>query len=407
MVMTNLYNLADKAYGNSHRYYVDGNPVVADVYDGSAWRTILVGGLNAGGRGYYALDVTDPANPKGLWEFSDSDMGLSYGDPVIAKNKAGTWTVALTSGYNNTTGDGNGHLYVLNAVTGSQLVKLNTMVSGSTPAGTAATPSNLGKINAWVDDAKDNTAKRFYGGDMLGNVWRFDFDDNIAPSGNEAFLLGKAQDGSGVAQPITVSPLLSLVGSGSTTYAVVTVGTGRYLGSSDLADTQRQSLYTFKDKLDTTSLGALRNNAAMVHQVMDSSHNITSASAIDWTTSVGWFVDFDQTAGERVNVEMDLQLGMATVATSVPTPTPCSPGGTSFLYFFGVDSGKILAVTPTTTLIVGLSNIMEGTNKTNPQMSTISIGNDGSFSRVQAPTTSGSGGGTVTARRTTWRELVN
>ena len=32
------------------------------------WRTVLVAGLNAGGRGYYALDVTDPDNPKALWE---------------------------------------------------------------------------------------------------------------------------------------------------------------------------------------------------------------------------------------------------------------------------------------------------------------------------------------------------
>jgi type IV pilus assembly protein PilY1 len=406
-VMPNLYNLADKAYEGAHRYFVDGNPVVADVYDGTNWRTILVGGFNAGGRGYYALDITDPTTPKGLWEYTEADLGYTYGDPVIAKNKAGTWIVAFTSGYNNTAGDGNGHLYVLNAVTGAFVSKTDTMVAVGVKAGSVATPSNLGKINAWVDDATDNTAKRFYGGDMLGYVWRFDFDDNIAPAGKEAFLLGRAQDALNNPQPITVSPLLSELGSGSTKFALVSVGTGRYLGQSDLGDTKIQSLYSFKDKLDTTSLGVFRNNAAMVQETMDTNHVQSSSTNIDWTTSVGWYIDFDKSSGERVNVEMDLQLGLITVATSVPTPTPCSPGGTSWLYFFGVESGRILGSSLSPTLIVGVGDILEGTNKSQATMSSLAAHADGSFSRTPAPTSTGSGGGTVQPRRTTWRELVN
>lgn len=408
LVMPNLYELADKSYGNRHRYFVDGNPVVADVHDGSAWRTILVGGFNAGGRGYYALDITDPTSPKGLWEYTDVDLGYTFSDPVIAKNRAGTWIVAFASGYNNTTGDGNGHLYILNAVTGALAVpKIDTMVAPFTKAGSPANPSNLGKINAWVDDAKDNTAKRFYGGDMLGNVWRFDFDNDIAPAGNEAFLIGRALDPSNAPQPITVAPLLSEVSAGASKFAVVTVGTGRYLGGADLADTQIQSLYSFKDKLDTTPINVLRNNAAMVRQTMDASHTVPSAQAIDWMTDLGWYIDFDQSAGERVNVEMDLQLGLITVATSVPTPTPCSPGGTSWLYYFGVDSGKILASHSSATLIVGLGNILIKTNSTTPQLSTITVGSDGSVGSNIGPGGRGVPPGGVVPRRTTWRELVN
>lgn len=58
----------------SHRYSVDGAVAVGDVNIGpqevivrpdepdyvSAWRTVVVGGLRRGGRGYYALDVTQP-----------------------------------------------------------------------------------------------------------------------------------------------------------------------------------------------------------------------------------------------------------------------------------------------------------------------------------------------------------
>ena len=47
-----------------HHMYVDSSPRVADVYfDGTAWRTIVVGGLGKGGNSYYALDLTDPTPP--------------------------------------------------------------------------------------------------------------------------------------------------------------------------------------------------------------------------------------------------------------------------------------------------------------------------------------------------------
>ena len=70
-VLPNLYKLADDNYKrDGHQFYVDGTPVAGDVWNGSAWRTIVVGGLNAGGKGYYALDVTNPgATPTPLWEF--------------------------------------------------------------------------------------------------------------------------------------------------------------------------------------------------------------------------------------------------------------------------------------------------------------------------------------------------
>ena len=42
--------------------------------------------------------------------------------------------------------------------------------------GDAATPSGLAQINNYVDNVDiDNTTLRAYGGDVLGNIWRFDF----------------------------------------------------------------------------------------------------------------------------------------------------------------------------------------------------------------------------------------
>jgi type IV pilus assembly protein PilY1 len=149
-VLPNLISLADKNYSGNHRYYVDGSPVPSDVYDpaSGSWRTLLVGGLNDGGRGYYALDVTDPDNPKALWEFSNANVGLTYGNPIISKLINGTWIVAVTSGYNNVNpGDGVGRLFLLNANSGALLDTISTGV------GSPTTPSGLGKITAWVNDS--------------------------------------------------------------------------------------------------------------------------------------------------------------------------------------------------------------------------------------------------------------
>ena len=45
-----------------HQMFVDSTPVVADVDIGGTWKTVLVGGLGKGGKGYYAIDITEPAS---------------------------------------------------------------------------------------------------------------------------------------------------------------------------------------------------------------------------------------------------------------------------------------------------------------------------------------------------------
>jgi type IV pilus assembly protein PilY1 len=363
MVMPNLYRLADANYDVNHRYFVDGTPIIGDVYHGGSWRTILVGGLGAGGRGYYALDITDPANPRSLWEFSvanDNDLGLTFGNPVITKNKAGVWVVAFSSGYNNVSpGDGNGHLFVRNAVTGAAIDKFSTFVSPGTPAGTAGSPSELGKINAWLDIESDNTARRMYGGDMKGNLWRFDFDDNIAPTGKDVLLLGRALTPGGAAQPITTIPILTKIGN-SNALPAVAVGTGRYLGATDVGDQTLQSIYVFKDNLAATGLGTLRSNASMVQQTMVdavvdavNTRRVANPAAVDWATHQGWYVDLSLTPGERVNVDMQ-QTGVNLLAVgNTPSPSACNGGGTSWRFNFNVQNGQIIDAKYLPALLVG------------------------------------------------------
>jgi len=434
MVMPNLYRLASADYSNNHRYFVDGTPTVADICPGAPastctgtqWKTILVAGLNGGGRGYYALDITDPANPKALWNFTVADqanLGYTYGNPVVAKRKdncttlggvttctGGTWVVAVTSGYNNVSpGDGKGHLFILNAYTGVQLEDIVTS------AGDTTTPSGLAKINAWINVPGDNTAERYYGGDLLGNVWRFDIDNQVPPAGKEALLL--AQLG-GVdlttVQPITIKPeLVELVDGGGNSHAVVQVATGRYLGLSDLPNTDQQSVYALKDSLTATGLGLVRTPGVLVKQTLTTytsggnSYRQSTNNPVDWASKSGWYVDLNpggDSPGERVNIDMNMQQTTLSVTGNVPDTNACNIGGYSWLYYFNFQTGYLAPLAgikdTANSLIAGTTQIQDLTGKTH----TIITHTDGSVTiqdDVAPPAPLG------VSRRVSWRELTN
>jgi Tfp pilus tip-associated adhesin PilY1 len=170
---------------------------------------------------------------------------------------------------------------------------------------------------------------RAYGGDMLGNIWRFDF----SPSAT-ATLLGTAKDSSNNPQPITIRPeLAELDGK-----PFVMVGTGRFLGAADVSDTQHQSVYGLRDPLTTPGpvyADPLRNSLRpmAISQTGTGSTAVRTASCTgstsDCARDAGYVLDLPE-AGERVNVEMKLVLGALVFASNVPESVPCSVGGHSW-----------------------------------------------------------------------------
>ena len=127
-VYHNLIHLTDPNY--THRFFVDGPPVVMDVCRTTAcanesdWRTMLVGNLRAGGRGIYALDITDPDNfseQDVMWEFTsldDQDLGYTFSQPEIVKMNNDRWAVVIGNGYRSDeagrqTGSGDPAIFIL------------------------------------------------------------------------------------------------------------------------------------------------------------------------------------------------------------------------------------------------------------------------------------------------------
>jgi Tfp pilus tip-associated adhesin PilY1 len=423
-VMPDLYRLADNNYDVNHRFFVDGSPSVGDVYDvnGTAWKTILVGGFNKGGKGYYALDVTNPDNPKPLWDFnqssscgttgstSDCDVGLSYGRPLITKLINGTWVVLFTSGYNNVTngGTGKGILYVVNAITGALISKLDTGV------GDVTTPSGLRDINNYVANGRlDNTTLRVYGGDLLGNVWRFDINDTIAPTGSEATLLATAKDPTGVAQPITTRVQLAEV-DGRT---FVVAATGQLLSAADSITTQRQTVYGFKDTLGGTSplFTDMRSSLRPITLTRTGNTGNTSCAAATATCTIsdGWYLDLPETA-ERVNVDPLILAGTLLFASNVPTAaasTSCDAGRS---YFNAIDlvegTGRLVgggaSVLAFNELSVGLNFLLPGDAPGGFVPSGTARGISTGDSRGTSSTDFTFGSSNPLGRRVSWREII-
>jgi type IV pilus assembly protein PilY1 len=358
-LMPGLYQLADSGYATLHRYYADGSPETGEVFDttANAWKSILVAGVSGGGRGYYALDITDPANPKGLWEFcsdstlcaiSDSDLGLTYGNAVIGKRALdGRWIVMVASGLNNIgPGTGVGHFFVLDAITGAVLHKV------ATTAGTLATPSGLMKISAFYPSAfTDATFQYAYAGDQLGNVWRIDVRTDPPTVLHIATLTDGSTPPRG--QPITTKAPLTTINS----QRVLFFGTGRYLGAPDLSDpgaasgvSWQQTMWAFKDK--GTDYGNLRADTLMVRQVLtmlNPTDRGQTTSPVDWNAKDGWYIDFNpsfsgvpNSPGEGVNlVDPHLVQGTVHVVTNIPAAggSSCSVGGSSIEYEFDFKTG--------------------------------------------------------------------
>ncbi|XOV82161.1 MAG: PilC/PilY family type IV pilus protein [bacterium] len=308
-----------------HDYFVDLSPRLNDVYmrpstsDTKQWMTALVGGLGAGGKGYFALNVTDPgtqfadqatAAGAALWEFTDEDdtypldasgnpiggsvgaitdfngdpvkdLGYSLSLPIVTlSNEVDTdslneWVAIFGNGSNSTSGIAT--LFVLFMDKGldgwddaGDFVKITTGAGVPLPGEQLeGYPNALGTPTA-VDRDLNGTVDLVYAGDRLGNLWRFNLED--ADSGNwtatRLFTATYDDGGTDVLQPILSQPLA--VKHPQQTGFLITFGTGSFIAEEDGSDTSIQSIYTIWDPLvsNPPTANANTKDTRLVEQVI-------------------------------------------------------------------------------------------------------------------------------------------
>lgn len=344
--------------GNEHVYYVDGTPTVGDICDSScagtsSWKTILVGGLGAGGQGIYALNITRPedftesnASNLVMWEFKDiddADLGYTVSRPAIvrlcsSRDSGSTsvpqtctsfqWVVVFGSGYNNNEVDeatsitARAALYILDANTGALLKKV-TYTGGGTPNGFA----NISPAD--VDG--DGIADYVYAGDLFGNMVKFNLE--TVAGGTVGYTLYTATDSSSLVQPITSAPELYAHPNGG---IMVLFGTGKYLETSDKNTSNQQTFYGIWDNGSAVPSTPARSNlqaqSLLSDAVTDGSaiYSTSTRNAVDWSTMKGWYLDLTKTGSdpsERVVYDPQILGTLLNFVTLVPSTDVCAYGG--------------------------------------------------------------------------------
>lgn len=348
---------------------VDGTPVVRDVYFSTGsrvgWHTMLVAGVRLGGRGVYALDITEPGaaevgstdsspgpTDKVLWEFhhtsasatgDPSNLGYTFGRPNIGRLANGKWVVLVPSGYfpedSTAPAASNNYssLFVLDAQTGVVLKELRTptSVAGRSFASDGLTTPVLGDYQG---DQVDDVA---FAGDLQGNVWRFDLSDEDPSHWTVDLLFQPSVPGQ---RPITVMP--RLFPDPATRNFVVVFGTGKYLGGSDnMVDgtTKVQAVYGIRDPGVSGAAAVVEGITPLVQQVLYEKGDVRGLTrhVVPLSDSVGnavggWYFLLQVTGsdgrqtnpGERVVVDATalFDSNRAIVTTLIPQKSdPCNP----------------------------------------------------------------------------------
>jgi len=386
-VFPKLHKLTGKSYqGAHHQFFVDGSPTAADVYIKGEWRTVLVGTLRAGGKGLFALDVTDPNAIKLLWEFHDSSipndhearLGYSFPQPTIARLHNGKWAVVTGNGYDSENNDsGKAALLIIDMETGELTKTLEV-------AGTVGVPNGLSTPKV-ADFNADGVADFAYAGDLQGNIWRFNLtpEDMKAPytrlesetvTAERGFAVSyageplyKAVTEAGVRQPITAAP--SIIRHPTLHGYLIVFGTGKYFEEGDKdGSPSKQSIYGIwdTDTLDPNStlqpasltrkeLQPQTMNATLESEVAGRDARLLSQNSVEWaipqpdgtwletsqtgnSLKYGWF--FDLPLNSEMMVADMVTLGRTLFfQTLVPNSDPCSSGVENWTYAIDPQSG--------------------------------------------------------------------
>lgn len=269
----NLYHTADqyepKPYGVDgpiNYWHVDANQN-SQVDNGE--KVYLYFGLRRGGRHYYALDITNPEQPKFQWQINggqggDFDkMGESWSPMSLAKVRwgdAGKTKVVLLfgGGYDNQEDTravraphsmGNS-VYMIDPETGKLLWSASN--SGATTNLTDMTSAITSEIKT-IDFDGDQVTDYFFVSDLGGRVWRFDLNAEITESISKSnFVSGAgvifdANNNSANYQRFYDAPSVSYFYDKETKEKFLTVSIGSGYRAHPLQVADQDSFYIIKD----------------------------------------------------------------------------------------------------------------------------------------------------------------
>ena len=248
-LLGNQKTFLENSQAVEHVYGMDGAITVwshddnddNDLYDGNDF-VYLYAGMRRGGNSYYALDVSDRDSPEFLWQITGGpggtsgfeELGQTWSKPVKTKVRMGynTREVLIFGGGYDTNQDTSTTrstdsigraVYIVDAETGEKLWSAGPSSFGDMKY---SIPSNVKAI----DLNGDKVADQVYVGDMGGQVWRFDIDNEHSSSSNLVVHGGVIASLSGVApednRRFYHAPDVSILNDNGSFSLAIVVGSG-------------------------------------------------------------------------------------------------------------------------------------------------------------------------------------
>jgi len=396
----------------THVYYVDLKPKIFDAKilpddthytDGDTednWGTILLIGLNMGGKhiqaegdfngdgddtdtrdfypSYACMDVTDPRNPRLLWDRTYTDLEMTTSTPAIVRVKD-KWFAVFGSGPGNCDGTSTkkGHIFVVDLKTGDPYGSGGNDWLFETNESDAFmnSPVSLDKnLNYNVDAI-------YFGESYYGSSWKGKLYKITVPWVDASGDYDGSDDSNYSDDPLdstnpwrfsalfdTTRPITSPVSLSVDTFdnVWVYVGSGRYLSTEDKGNDDTQYMFGIKDPFfnsEHTPDGLYEDNYYHNHSSSLELQISDLLDADDYTiieggvvykggTSIGYWDDLldlaQQKDGwirtltiskERILSKPSVLGGIVFTTSYVPNEDICGFGGDSYLYGLYYETG--------------------------------------------------------------------
>lgn len=356
------------------RYDADGDGTITHGA-GSSDHVYIYFGQRRGGSDYFALDVTDPDSPKRLWTIhggvdgSDfEELGDTWSTPRLGKIRVQQGSAGLVTkqvlifggGYDQLIQDNivtpfndflGRAIYIVDAETGEKLwfAGSSTITTPSVaPDYPLATMTNsIPSAVAAIDTTTDGFIDRIYVGDMRGQLWRFDIDNETNSPLRQRITGGRIAQMQKTSDTATVGvadsrrffypPNVALGEDSGGIFIALSIGSG--YRSYPLNTQVEDRIYMIKDRFPFSLPDDGQNNG--VSEADYTTMEVNESDLLDRTrldatgdSSRGWYIrlaDHDTNSltfkGEKVLASATVFGGVLFFSTYTPgtgTSTPCS-----------------------------------------------------------------------------------
>jgi len=324
------------SYSYEHRFFVDG-PIDVSTNKITPDKNILIAALGRGGRGVFALDVTNPKTmgvANVLWDNTTQDrttnpnMGYVLGRMRIRQgNGDKTWAL-VPNGIESVSGKSVLFAYELDA--DGKIAETHELIADN---GTDNGMMSLGM----ADINGDGKIDIVYGGDLKGNLWRWDFSTETPSEATLLFNTG--------GKPITGG--ITNARNPVTEKIFIGFGTGRFLNEMDFPSEAPPiySIYGLEDSEQTILDSDLQQRKIEVSGKINKNDTVRAFEPYSelGVGKKGWYINLP--LNERVISDPSMMGREAmTIVTSIP-PDPKDSGdcdsalGTGYLNAINLFTG--------------------------------------------------------------------